>query len=526
MPIPQPPPLRPRSRLRLAGLALGACFLATLVLVAALYLEENWRGARAWAACERELAAKGESLVWRSFIPPPVPDDQNLAMAPFFVRECRYRIDPKTHVYTFGPPADSPDELKKAAFAGFIKPPTLAPAGWDLAKPTDLVGYQRAYRGKADFPHAPGPQSPAADVCLALTRYAPALDELAQAAAERPLSRFPVLWEADNPFMTALPQYNVKQVCLQVLRLRASAELASGQTEAALHDLELSWRFCRDMRKDPVVISYLVQITCLHMVLIPVWEGMTDRRWSSDQLARLQGDLQRFDLLEDYVSTFRGERAFDLRGLDFEETHRDPGQLLAELQSSPGIPKTSFLVRLAYRAVPRGWFDFNKATLARYMQDYLIEAVDPKAHRMFREKGEAGVRSREHMPFRYTNLLARLTLPIFDSMSRRAARLQTGLDEAATACALERFFLDHQAYPARLDELVPGYLDRVPTDVIDGTALRYRQTPDGRYQLYGIGWNGRDDGGTVAWDTPRHLQDTDGDWVWQYAALQPPPPAK
>ncbi len=508
-------------------MVIGACLLALLLLLAAVYLEENWRGARAWAACERELSAKGETLAWRAFIPPPFPDDnRNLAMAPFFVRELHYRVDPRTHVYTFGPPASRPDELKKAAFAGSERPPNLAPAGWDLARHTDLPGYQRAYQGKADFPHAGAPRSPADDVLLALTRYGPALDELARAAAERPFSRFPVRWDAENPYITAWPHYNTEQVCVQVLRLRASAAVAAGHTEDALRDLELAWRLSHDISRDPVVIAHLVEITCLSLTLTPVWEGLADRRWSAAELARLQADLQRFDVLADYAAAMRGERAFNLQGIDFLATHRNLAVLQALIASAGDPPDPTVVARFGYDIVPRGWFDFNKVAVARHMQAYLIEAVDPKAHRVSLDKFEAGRRSLLAPSFSYTNLLARITLPVFDGISHRSARLQTGLDEAVAACALERFFLDHQSYPARLDELVPGYLASLPTDVIDGAPLRYRPTPDGRYRIYSIGWNARDDGGTVAWDTPRHLKDTSGDWVWQYAELQPPPTGK
>ena len=53
--------------------------LATLVAV--FYLEEDWRGKRAWENCKRELEAKGVVLDWDKFIPPPVPDDQNFYTA-------------------------------------------------------------------------------------------------------------------------------------------------------------------------------------------------------------------------------------------------------------------------------------------------------------------------------------------------------------------------------------------------------------------------------------------------------------
>ena len=45
-------------------------------------LAESWRGKRAWAACKVQLAAKGETLDWESFIPPAVPDSQNIFAAP------------------------------------------------------------------------------------------------------------------------------------------------------------------------------------------------------------------------------------------------------------------------------------------------------------------------------------------------------------------------------------------------------------------------------------------------------------
>ena len=65
---------------------------------------------------------------------------------------------------------------------------------------------------------------------------------------------------------------------------------------------------------------------------------------------------------------------------------------------------------------------------------------------------------------------------------------------------------------------------RVPKDITDGAPLRYKATGDGRYQLYSVGWNGRDEGGRVAWYSQSYYQDyADGDWPWQYEPLQPPP---
>jgi hypothetical protein len=61
--------------------------------------------------------------------------------------------------------------------------------------------------------------------------------------------------------------------------------------------------------------------------------------------------------------------------------------------------------------------------------------------------------------------------------------------------ALRRYRLANHAYPTSLDELVLQYLDAVPVDPFSGKNLIYRRLEEG-YQLYSIGPDGKDDGGT------------------------------
>src|SRR5579859_7569104 len=79
MPDPLEKPVRSSRRI-LPKLLFGAACLVTLVAV--FYAEENWRGKRAWETCRRELTAKGVNLNWAAYIPPAVPDDQNIFKAP------------------------------------------------------------------------------------------------------------------------------------------------------------------------------------------------------------------------------------------------------------------------------------------------------------------------------------------------------------------------------------------------------------------------------------------------------------
>ncbi len=58
--------------------------LVVLTLIVLLYVEEDWRGARAWAATKAKWEARGEMFDLRAFIPPPVPESENLAVLPLF----------------------------------------------------------------------------------------------------------------------------------------------------------------------------------------------------------------------------------------------------------------------------------------------------------------------------------------------------------------------------------------------------------------------------------------------------------
>src|SRR4030095_14522339 len=71
---------RPLSWRTLRRILIGGAGLATLV--AFFYSVENWRGKRAWVKCKRDLEAKGAVLDWAAYIPPAVPDRENVFKAP------------------------------------------------------------------------------------------------------------------------------------------------------------------------------------------------------------------------------------------------------------------------------------------------------------------------------------------------------------------------------------------------------------------------------------------------------------
>jgi len=98
----------------------------------------------------------------------------------------------------------------------------------------------------------------------------------------------------------------------------------------------------------------------------------------------------------------------------------------------------------------------------------------------------------------------------------RAAHLraETIITLIQTELALRRFNADQKHYPARLDDLVPGYLKAVPIDPFGvGKPLRYKPINGGKsFMLYSVSTNMTDDGGK---SSARR-----GDWTEGDALLQ------
>jgi hypothetical protein len=110
----------------------------------------------------------------------------------------------------------------------------------------------------------------------------------------------------------------------------------------------------------------------------------------------------------------------------------------------------------------------------------------------------------------YTYFIA-FGVPNYSKAMQTTAFFQTLVKEAQIACALERYHFAQGKYPEMLDILVPQFIEKIPHDIIGGKSLYYHRTNDGKYLLYSIGWNEKDDGGL-----PGTLSDVkNGDWVWQ-----------
>jgi hypothetical protein len=487
-----------------------------VTLIALLYGEENWRGRRAWNNYRQELEAQGAELDLAAFIPPPVPDEQNFAATPFvtswFPKSSSWEDSfSKANAKLRG------DEESPRRFTDLV--------AWRTALKSveagNLNSHERIETGKMDAES----RAQAAPAVLAGLQDDEAIFQELRAASRRPHIRYPVIYNLDNPWGILLPHLaKIKATCYR-LRLKACAELAIGQSDRALEDLKLQFYMADSLKGEPFLISYLVRIACLQIAIQPIWEGLAEHRWSASQLEEFQTALEHHDLLSDLNRPRAAERAGIILTADllYRQKYRlsDLGDLAGpQSGSSPSLWSGEF-ANLLGRIAPHGWYYQEQMNASRVYANQSPGAFDPirkrispqllatDAHEV--ERQIAGGRlGKELNALLHHQILAALLQPELAKFSIKAAGAQTTMDQAALACALERYRLAEGRFPEKLEALVPRFMSQLPKDALTGEPYRYRRIADGQFVLYSVGWDEQDDGGMSG----KTLFDEQGDWVW------------
>jgi hypothetical protein len=91
-------------------------------------------------------------------------------------------------------------------------------------------------------------------------------------------------------------------------------------------------------------------------------------------------------------------------------------------------------------------------------------------------------------------MLTGILMPAFGRIMQIETRHLAHMLVTQTALAVERYRLTEGRLPQSLDNLVPDYIEVVPTDPFDGQSLKYRTLETG-YVVYSIGYDLTDNGG-------------------------------
>ena len=488
---PKPSPLWRLARWLLAAL------IACITLIAFFYAVEDWRGRAAWVRCKRDLEAKGERLDWAAYVPKRVPDDQNFARTPLLEAIAYKNRQDAAVLARF-------EAVKSFSFATHM-------GDWTRGKRTDLEACQRSVHEKDGLAGASASPQPASDVLAILNQLEPDWKEL-RAATQRPYAQF--WYDPQWPWNAVIPNMVTLRTLVQLLSVRASAELALNRSDDAFADVVIIQKIGEGLQTQPFLVAAMVRVAILTgPATQPVWEGIVSGKWSDAQLAELQKQYAKFDLLADFQRAMRGgERAVinDLIERDPKEVER----LL--LNSNSGKTRTAkeCLELCAVRLSPSGWRYQNQAYYNRVIQDYALAGYDPERQQVFPRAIDQFIKRFEtelHQRVLFGKL-AGVAVPNFFKALQTCTRDQTEMNQAVLACALERYRRAEGHYPETLASLAPRFIERVPHDLINGQPLKYQRSQNGSFTLYSVGWNEKDDEGEVSSNREQ------GDWVWYAAA--------
>jgi hypothetical protein len=298
------------------------------------------------------------------------------------------------------------------------------------------------------------------------------------------------------------------------VRLRTAAQALSGAVIVHLHQEEYSAAkedllamisLARLNREEYTLVAQMIRVAIAGLGLADTWEALQAPDWTDEQLATLQHAWEDVDLSAGLETAFMGARAsamehwMDLRN----------GGSLAKLQraSIPSPPQTGIdwdtvvsdcVYTPAYRVTS---ISDDELLYLRTTTEILAGLRSLSSGQPWREVKPGidrfappnvltnGLTSRLRYP------LTSIMLPNFSHAIEIAIHAEMFRRLAVTAIAVKRFQIRHTNAPPNLAALVSEFLASPPIDLMSGKPLGYHLKEDGKFVLYSVGNDGRDDGG-------------------------------
>jgi hypothetical protein len=266
------------------------------------------------------------------------------------------------------------------------------------------------------------------------------------------------------------PMPNVRH-CALLLRLGTLLAAHTGDPNTAGRYVVDGLRLADSLRAEPALISYLVRIACVALAVGDLERSLCVTTFTDAQLRELGDALAATAGTLDLTEVLIGERCFTI------EMYRDPSLL----QGPGGGPPVHMLPGMR-----KMWLLDTLDYAARTIEASRLPPPERLARFRALEKEIEGLS--------FWHVMVKLLPPATTRVAVLDLRAHAHLDLARTALAVERYRLATGRLPETLADLVPTYLDRVPTDPFDGQPVRYERLARG-YLVYSVDEDGHDDGG-------------------------------
>lgn len=463
----------------------------TAAVILSYYGYQNWRGRRAWRTFQAALKQSGEPLEVSQLLAQPAPPGVNLARSAAFLvflnKTNRESTDLFTRLRAFDLPA-----------SGGGGTPFLV--DWSRQSNSALYLFINWTGQQPRAPSATNRLGDAANVLKGMEPFRGELDDLAAAAR-----RLAVFQPATNRGASVVlhpalePALLLERLHL-LFQVRTCALLAVGRSQEATEDLAAGLHLVRLARQLPGARSTMRVQYLLARSLQPLWEGLGQRAWTEPELAAFQHELAGFNLLADYTDAVRLIVQAHIEV--WREIPNGAGAESALTEVEGGYARGP-----AWQLEPRAWW-YERCLQLHNAGRNAIEQVNLATGRIQSAYDWFDLNGLP-LDSQTTELLQQSLW--WGANPGNLAFVQTSVNQAIIACALERFRLANQRYPETLDELMPAFLDHIPHDAVSGRPIIYQPGDNGSFILRGVGPNGIDD---------RKNSGSD-DWLWTYPVGKP-----
>jgi len=330
--------------------------------------------------------------------------------------------------------------------------------------------------GEGEIP-PPGEPWPEADAAEALLeRYADSMKLMHKAARRGGAARYPVDFEAG--LLADLGHAINLRPGAEMLVLEAHLRARQDDPQGVMESMRAIVRLAESLEKEPLLVSQLVRMTCTGIALELLGELLPHVDFSDDDLARLQAELEAVSYKEGMQRAMIGERVIGI------EVFQNPAQFAEEVETSAKLPIGSRNDDLLK------YLEFMNGIVAATRLDGpgQLEAAEDWDDELSAFFDNAGLLTKVRYVF--TSLM----IPAVGAAVQAEHRSEALRRAAVARIAVERYRLKHGKLPDALEQLVPEFLDRLPSDPFDDKPLRY-VIRDGKPVIYSIGRDRTDDGG-------------------------------
>jgi hypothetical protein len=290
---------------------------------------------------------------------------------------------------------------------------------------------------------------------------------------------------------------------------------------------------------EPLVICQLVRIATATIAFNTTWQALQTPDWTEAQLADLQRIWERARFSADMSRALEMERAMALAYGDQLRTSADNLEFALRQQESVNevvgeefgsLPARGFVLHWVYapfwrfawsaqdqlRGLNRWQFMIKRERFARTNSWASLSSTEDPDSEVYTAMFAGTEEHKGNFYDRLRYLFSGMTFSITDVIIRKELEAETLQQMTVAAIAIERYRKATGSFPSDLSALVPRFLHAIPVDRMDGKPLRYRKESDGKFLLYSVGTDGKDDGGDPAPETNDTLRQIwDGrDAVW------------